>query len=105
MKQPLEQRQADELSIEAGRVFSPSAPIDERDLFAGRKTEIRQVIDAINQKGRHAIIYGDRGVGKTSLANVLRQFLPAGSEHVFSVRVNCDTGDSFNSLWEKVFTE
>lgn len=51
MNTVLEQRQADELSIEAGRVFSPSAPIDERDLFAGRKTEIRQVIDAINQKG------------------------------------------------------
>jgi Cdc6-like AAA superfamily ATPase len=105
MTQAIDQVRADELSIEAGRVFSPSAPIDERALFAGRKKEIRQVIDAVNQKGRHAIIYGDRGVGKTSLANVLAQFLPSGGGPVFSVRVNCDTGDSFNSLWEKVFSE
>ncbi len=85
-------------------MFSPSAPIDERALFAGRRKEIRQVIDAVNQKGRHAIIYGDRGVGKTSLANVLKEFLPSRGS-VFSRRVNCDTGDSFSSLWEKVFSE
>jgi Cdc6-like AAA superfamily ATPase len=100
----LSRDRADELSLEAGRLFSPSAPIDERALFAGRRKEIRQVIDAVNQKGRHAIIFGDRGVGKTSLANVLTSFLPQGGG-VFSRRVNCDTGDSFNSLWEKVFAE
>ena len=104
MSAALDRQRADELSIEAGRVFSPSAPIDERALFAGRRKEIRQVLDAVNQKGRHAIIYGDRGVGKTSLANVLTSFLPPGGP-VFSRRINCDTGDSFNSLWEKVFSE
>lgn len=104
MSSQLTQRRADELSLEAGRVFSPSAPVDERDVFAGRKIQVRKVVDAVNQKGRHAIIYGDRGVGKTSLANVLASFFPNDGK-VFSKRVNCDTGDSFNSLWEKVFSE
>jgi Cdc6-like AAA superfamily ATPase len=104
MPEVIDQSRAEQLSFEASRVFSPSAPIDERSLFAGRRDEIRQVIDAINQKGRHAIIYGDRGVGKTSLANVLKSFLPSGGA-VWSRRINCDTGDSFNSLWEKVFAE
>lgn len=104
MSEALTQQRAEELSLEAGRVFSPSAPIDERALFAGRRLQIRQVIDAVNQKGQHAIIFGDRGVGKTSLANVLVSFLPAG-EDVFSRRVNCDAGDSFDSLWKKVFEE
>jgi GTPase SAR1 family protein len=62
------------------------------------------VIDAINQKGQHAIIFGDRGVGKTSLANVLASFLPSGPS-LISRRINCDKGDSYNSVWLKVFTE
>ena len=93
-----------ELAIAAGKVFSPSAPIDERSLFAGRRQQMIQAIDAVNQKGQHAIIFGDRGVGKTSLANVLNVFLPI-SENVSAIRVNCDTGDTFDSVWRKVFSE
>jgi Cdc6-like AAA superfamily ATPase len=102
MTAPLNRQRADEISIEVGRVFSPSAPIDDKALFAGRRAQVRQVVDAINQKGQHAIIFGDRGVGKTSLANVLGSFVPQG---VISQRINCDIGDSFNTVWRKVFTE
>jgi Cdc6-like AAA superfamily ATPase len=104
MSEALTRERADELSFEASRVFTPAAPIDDRALFAGRRTQVRQVIDAINQKGQHAIIFGDRGVGKTSLANVLASFLPAGGV-VMSRRINCDKGDSYNSVWQKVFSE
>ena len=104
MPTPLSAERAGELSLEASRVFSPSAPIDDRALFAGRIEQVRQVIDVINQKGQHAIIFGDRGVGKTSLANVLASFLPQGTS-AFSQRINCDEGDSFNSVWHKVFSE
>lgn len=93
------------LSIEAGRVFTPSAPIDERSLFAGRSEQIRQVVDAVNQKGQHAIIFGERGVGKTSLSNVLSAFLESPTGVVLSPRVNCDGLDSFESLWKKVFEQ
>ena len=104
MAAPVSADRAEELSLEASRVFSPSAPIDDRALFAGRIEQVRQVIDAINQKGQHAIIFGDRGVGKTSLSNVLASFLPQGTTP-FSQRINCDEGDSFNSVWHKVFSE
>jgi hypothetical protein len=100
----LARERANELSIEAGRLFTPAAPIDDRTLFAGRTKQVRQIIDAINQKGQHAIIFGDRGVGKTSLSNVLASFLPAGGS-VLSRRINCDKGDSYNSVWLKVFSE
>jgi Cdc6-like AAA superfamily ATPase len=97
---------AQQLAFEAGRVFSPSAPIDERALFAGRTEQVRCVIDAINQKGQHAIIFGERGVGKTSLANVLASFFtPASPSAVLCPRVNCDTADTFESVWRKIFTE
>lgn len=91
------------LALEAGRAFSPSAPIDERSLFAGRDLQIRTVVDAINQKGQHAIIYGERGVGKTSLANVLNSFLGQQKFPVLAPRVQCDTLDTFDKVWRRVF--
>ena len=97
-----EQRWQD-LAIQAGRVFSPSAPIDKRSLFAGRDLQIRAVIDAINQKGQHAIIYGERGVGKTSLANVLASFLGKQNAPIMSPRVQCDALDTYSNVWRKVF--
>jgi Cdc6-like AAA superfamily ATPase len=97
-----EQRWQD-LAIQAGRVFSPSAPIDKRSLFAGRDVQIRAVIDAINQKGQHAIIYGERGVGKTSLANVLASFLGKQAAPILAPRVQCDALDTYPKVWQKVF--
>jgi Cdc6-like AAA superfamily ATPase len=95
---------ASRLSLQAGQFFSPTAPIDERSLFAGRNEQVRKLVDAINQKGQHAILFGERGVGKTSLANVLASFLSGGSA-LFSPRVNCDTLDTYSSIWRKVFAE
>jgi Cdc6-like AAA superfamily ATPase len=88
----------------AGTVFTPTIPVSEQSLFAGRMNEIRRVVDVINQRGRHAVIYGERGVGKTSLANVISTKFTSGRE-VVAPRVNCDGTDSFSSLWRKVFSE
>lgn len=84
--------------------FTPSAPIDDLDLFAGRNAQAQEVIGAITQKGQHAAVYGERGVGKTSLANVLADIFKDPSLPSFvSVKVNCQTDDSFPSLWGGVF--
>jgi len=92
--------------FEVSKVFTPTAPVDERDLFAGRLEQLGKVIDAVHQKGQHAIIYGERGVGKTSLVNVLADFLPESGERiVVTPRVNCDGADTFQSLFEKALRE
>jgi len=104
MKAAVSPERMQQLLIDAGRFFSPSAPVDEKSLFAGRLEQMIQVVDAVNQKGQHAVIFGDRGVGKTSLANVLSAFLPA-EQRILPIRVNCDAGDTFDSLWRKVFSE
>lgn len=94
------------LGIQVGRVFSPAAPVDERDLFAGRINQLRRVIDVVNQRGQHAIIFGERGVGKTSLANVTSAYL--GSVEgalILAPHVNCDATDDFTRLWKKVFSQ
>lgn len=93
-----------ELSIKAGGVFTPNTPIDIKDLFSGRQHQLRKVIDVIFQKGQHAIIFGERGVGKTSLANVLSQFITQTND-LLSVRINCDSQDTFDSIWRKLFDE
>lgn len=80
-------------------VFTPAAPIRERDLFAGRVEQITSVVDAVVVPGRHVIMYGERGVGKTSLANIMDELLPER----FTVSVRADTSDTYDSLWRKAF--
>ena len=87
------------LALEAGRVFSPAAPIDDDTLFAGRVDQLRAIFDAIGRRGQHAVIYGERGVGKTSLANMLQPRLVSQR----TLHVNCDGTDDFSSVWKKVF--
>lgn len=92
----------DKLFFEIGGVFTPGSPVNEKDLFAGRLDQIRAVHDAVSQTGYHAVLYGERGVGKTSLANVIKTTLP-GSWLV--PRVNCDGTDTFTSLWRKALQD
>lgn len=93
----------DSLWAELTDAFSPGAPVQERELFAGRAPQIRALEDAVLQRGRHAILYGERGVGKTSLANVLQLVMSSSSRELLYVRVNADPTDTFTSLWKKVF--
>ncbi len=60
--------------------FTPGAPINSRDLFSGRKKQVDKAISTIFQRGQHAVIFGERGVGKTSLANTLFDFLVLGGQ-------------------------
>lgn len=94
------------IGILAGSAFSPGASIKEKDVFAGRTGQIRRVIDAITQDGKSVLIYGERGVGKTSLANVIDSiYLSVANARIFAPHINCDTEDTFNSVWTKVITE
>ncbi len=90
---------------EAARVFTPTTPIDELSLFSGRANQVEAVLRAINQRGQHAILFGERGVGKTSLANVLSQLLHSSDKVVLAPRINCDSIDTFESVWTKTFDE
>jgi len=94
------------LSTKVAEVFTPSAPINQEALFAGRSDQIRSIINAVNQRGQHVIIFGERGVGKTSLANILSDKLQhSGFQGVVTNNINCDGDDNFTSLWLKVLRE
>lgn len=87
-----------DLYVKAGQIFQPATPIKTRDFFAGRLVQIGRVADAVSQMGLHVAIYGERGVGKTSLANILSELglTPA------TIRVNCDATDTFGAVWGKL---
>jgi DNA polymerase III delta prime subunit len=88
---------------DALEVFSPGAPIDERKLLAGRQPQIDKLIDAVLQRGQHAILYGERGVGKSSLANVFAAALYSPTRQLQIIHVNCHPDDDFDAIWRKVF--
>jgi Cdc6-like AAA superfamily ATPase len=94
------------LIAEVNTSFTPGAPIDSKDLFAGRKKQRDRVLGTVFQKGQHAIVFGERGVGKTSLANTLFDFLVFMGKFKYQrARVNCSEGTEFGDIWRSVFKQ
>lgn len=91
--------------VKLSEVFTPGAPVVSRDRFAGRIDQVLAVLSGLSQPGIHVVMYGERGVGKTSLANVLSEFLEPLHGPSDVARINCASGDTFRSIWRKVFTE
>src|SRR5688572_226955 len=84
-----------------GDIFTASFPIELQQLFAGRKEQLQKMMGIIPQKGLHAIIFGDRGVGKTSLANVIKAMYDEPGRQI--AKISCSTNDTFDSVWRAVF--
>ena len=51
--------------------FTPSQPVNDRAMFAGRRALLEELIVAIEDQRLHFVLYGDRGIGKTSILHVL----------------------------------
>lgn len=93
-----------EYDMKLSQAFSPATAISRKDFFRGRSAALRRVIDAVNQAGQHVIVFGERGVGKTSLANVIADFLrPFTSEQISSYKVNGYREASFSAMWRSFF--
>src|SRR4051812_47016590 len=102
MTPPTDEEQRQKL-LQLGYVFTPSAPVDDQALFAGRNHELFSVVEATQSAGQHAVIYGERGVGKTSLARIAGSI--CAEQGQITMRVNCEATDTFDSLWVKVADE
>jgi Cdc6-like AAA superfamily ATPase len=102
---PMSQSEKEERIFHLSLHFTPAMPINRQNLFDGRTSQIRQVIDAINQSGQHAVLYGERGVGKTSLANMLFPKLQCENVEVLAPIINCMTQDAYKDIWRRVFSE
>ena len=94
-----------EKGFEATQLFTPAAPIDEKDLFAGRKEQVDKMLETVWERGKHAVLFGERGVGKTSLGKVFSTMFPKTLRHILPIREQVDPSDDFSSIWRKVFKD
>jgi hypothetical protein len=79
----------------------PSRPIDTTELLFGREQALQNMREAFGSLGRQIFIYGDRGVGKTSVAKTASYTLnPVDSDPVY---VAVGTGTSFSSLMQAIY--
>lgn len=103
---------SDPMSVEAGppvnallsilkSIFRPASPTDDPELFKGREQELSRVLSTVQELGQHAVIYGERGVGKTSLAYMARDGFKEGNPQALAVRIPCSADDDFASTWKK----
>lgn len=85
--------------FEVTQLFSPTEPVREADMFVGRTEHIRQVTQSILQAGQHIVVYGDPGVGKTSLVNVISNRIFGDIAELRFFKVRCLTGYDFVDIW------
>lgn len=91
------------LRFHAGQLFTPSSPMRVAELFAGRAAQIDTLIETVAERGRHAILYGEPGVGKTSTANILQYFIPDERQKVHYIRHPVVSSDTYSTIWLEIF--
>jgi Cdc6-like AAA superfamily ATPase len=92
------------LEFEISTLFD-GAPIDEEDLFAGRASEVRRILDTVLSRSKHVVLFGERGVGKTSLSNVFWKRFNQTLRRFIVARVQAGPHDNFSSLWIRALEE
>jgi hypothetical protein len=80
--------------------FTPSQPVGDRKRFAGRTEILTQLIRAIEEQRLHTVIYGARGLGKTSVLHVLAQ--AARDARYLVVYVSCGSDSNFDEVFRTV---
>lgn len=88
-----------DLAFRLDDVFSPFCPVTRRDRFVGRQQQLQDLMHVTLQKGLHAVLIGERGVGKTSLVSMLAEFMDG---RFTAIRVRAEASDHYTTLWQKV---
>jgi Cdc6-like AAA superfamily ATPase len=101
----MSQSEKDEIDFKLGQCFKPTVPINREELFFGRQVQVTEVLDAINQQGQHVILYGERGVGKTSLANMIFFRAQASVGYLLTPHVNCTSSFDYSGIWKAVVSD
>jgi Cdc6-like AAA superfamily ATPase len=77
--------------------FTPTRPKQTAALFSGRFKQLQRIIAAIEEERAHVMIYGERGSGKTSLANVLAR--KAEEAGYVVLRLSCSAELGFEDVF------
>jgi hypothetical protein len=85
------------------RAFDSSMPVENRYGLSGRNDELARLLNAVVDQGKHALVFGGRGSGKTSLSRVFGEL---ADEARFLVLYHSVSGDlGFRELMAPFVTE
>ncbi|MEV5630274.1 AAA family ATPase [Micromonospora tulbaghiae] len=82
---------------EVNQVFLPARPVSDQELLAGRNDQLFNLLEMTFTPGAHAAIYGERGVGKTSVAAVFE--IISRVQDNLTARINCNINEDFGRIW------
>lgn len=77
------------------KAFRPHAPIDDPASFVGRRAELERVRDSLFQPGLQIVIFGERGAGKTSLANI-------ATSSLIKLQIFCQENSNFQTILKDI---
>lgn len=83
--------------------FTPSRPIRNPEMLAGRRDVLRTLIRSIEDQQFHVIVYGERGIGKTSLLHTLAQI--AGEARYLVRYASCSEDVSVSEFFRAIFAD
>ncbi len=83
--------------------LSASCPISSPEHLFGREKELERIHHALAMKGRQIFIYGDRGVGKTSLARTAAyRYQSSEAEPIVT---SCNQESTFESVLQDILSK
>lgn len=84
------------------RVFIPSTPVIDKKQCYGRYKEITLITEALQEPGKHLLLFGGRGYGKTSIANIVSHNL--SNKGFFIIKINCHRSlNTYTEIWGDIF--
>jgi hypothetical protein len=84
-------------------VFTPAQPVTERSKFAGRLAVLARLIEILEEQRSHVVIYGERGIGKTSLVHILAEI--ARESRYLVIYASCGAFSTFEDIFRAVLAD
>jgi Cdc6-like AAA superfamily ATPase len=81
-------------------VFTPAQPVTDRRMFAGRIKTLARLIEIIEDRLSHVVIFGERGIGKTSMLHILSDL--AEESRYLVLQGTCGAGSRFDDMFRRL---
>jgi Cdc6-like AAA superfamily ATPase len=93
----------DSARLKLRAILTPSQPVMDPEAFAGRRKLLEKVIGAVEDQRLHVILYGSRGMGKTSLLHIFSQ--RARDARYLVLYGSCGATTSFSDMFRSLCSE
>lgn len=78
-------------------LFTPAQPVTHRSRFAGRLDVLANIIEILEEQRSHVVVYGERGIGKTSLMHILADL--ARESQYLVIYESCGSDSQFGEIF------